>query len=383
MAIGELAVNVTARTHKARKDLGLVRGEVRGLGTSVRGTMRSLAPFAATLAGGIGATMGARALLRTADSLDRVGDVAAKLDVPTEKLMGLHHAAQMTGNTGEIIDTALQRMALSTNAAADGTIKAQKSLEALGIDAAAIAKLPLDQRFYAIAEATKAVEDPTKKLSIATGVFGRQGGELVRTLDLGAGGLRKMQTEAQALGQALSSEDIAKVAEFNDALDKLKAAGGGLVNEIVISVAPGAMDFANGLTEAIRGFKEIFGQGGEKKAPLKAGERRNAPLGSSVLSDIENDPITGFYRRLFDGIAGDGTQHFGPRRGGSTPMGPGMRGYRDPRTRTTGTPMGPGMRGYRDPATAATAQNTRETNRLLGELVRRGRNQPAMAIPES
>ena len=325
MAVGELAVNVVARTRKAISNLGKFRNEAKSvkkpvdsMGVSVKGferkvrewpvpvnaastsvdnlgkrskktgrelshlskksnlLSRSMRRIGVAAAGIFAANVTVRNFRSFADDLDRTAKVGAKLNVVTENLIGLRHAANQTGVGNDKLDMSLQRMTRRVAEAAQGLGEAQGALKELRLDAKKLNTLAPDQQFARIADAMKKVKSPTDQVRLAFKLFDSEGVDLVNTLKLGSAGLREMKKDADRLGITFTSGKLKRVEDFNDQLDRLSKSLGGLGQQIVIEVAPLAADVINLLNDAVVFIKTRSKQG-PKRNPwydLPASERR-------------------------------------------------------------------------------------------------------------
>lgn len=252
--IGELAVNIVAKTSGLTKGLASARKQVGGMSktfSSATAGIRKFLGVAAGIGGGLSILGFVAQLRQSAQEIDKLAKTATKLGIATEELAGLQLAAQRTGVDVNTLNTALQRMARRVGEAAKGTGEAQKALRELGLDAKVLAKQAPDEIFRKIARAMSLQTTQTNKLALASKIFDSEGVALLNTLDLGAKGLEKYRREAEALGLAVSKEEAAKIEKFNDALDKLSASTGKLGRTILIKIAPGTTKWLNSIAQLI------------------------------------------------------------------------------------------------------------------------------------
>lgn len=295
--IGTLAVNVTARTSQfsrgmkdAREDTKLFRDSVERAANTVNMFSRLVVGSAIVNAGRSFAGM----FLKTAESIDHVAKTAAKLDVPTEKLVGLSHAANLTGVASNKLEMSLQRMTRRVAEAATGSGEAVGALKELRLNASDLIKLSPDEMFYRVADAMQGVEGRSNKVRLAFKLFDSEGVDLVNTLDLGSKGLAELQREAENLGKTFTNEEAAKLEQFNDELARLKDLAGGIGQRLVIDIAPAA-------SEAVEGLRLVM-------------EKVDAPSSSIANGPNEQNSILyRFYDRMFQrmGVAMGGDDGVG------------------------------------------------------------------------
>lgn len=261
--VGELNVSVTARTGKARSELGGLAADVRklpraardaqaGLGGLGRGLDRTgvasgLAQMGLAklvgVAGGAVATFltlraGIHGVAHAMSALDNLGKTADKLSVDPRKLAGLRLAAEEAGIASSKFDTSLGQMVRRVSEATEGTGEAAGALRELGLSANSLNSLAPDRQFRTIAEALKGVANPANQARIAYDLFGRSGIDLLNVLRKDSAALDEAQRAAEKLGIAVDRKSIAAVEAANDALGRMKKSGEGLANSLAVLVAP-------------------------------------------------------------------------------------------------------------------------------------------------
>jgi len=215
------------------------------------------------LLGAVG-TAGFGALIKSSiNAGDELAKTADKLGVTTTALAGLRHAAELTGVSTGTMDMALQRFTRRAAEAAQGTGEAKGALQELGINAADLVKLPLDQQMSVVANSMAGVEKQSDKVRLAMKLFDSEGVALVNTLGGGSEALEKMTSEAEDLGITLSRTDTAQMEAANDALTRLKAVFTGLTNQLALAFAPIITFVADGFRQAALDSGD-FGNIGQK-----------------------------------------------------------------------------------------------------------------------
>lgn len=109
----------------------------------------------------------------------------------------------------------------------------------------------------ALADQTNALNDPTEKAALLSGIFGKNWAALVPLLDKGGKGIRGM-TAAQLAGLVVTEDEIAMTEELRLALDEISDEWTSIKNEIGLGVG-GALvkgrqqadEFARGMNDAL------------------------------------------------------------------------------------------------------------------------------------
>jgi hypothetical protein len=186
---------------------------------------------------------------KTADEIDKISKEARKLDITTEMLTGLGHAAKLSGLDSEKLGKSLIKMTKAVSEANEGLSTQKKAFEGLGISITDLRDMDAGAQFLAIADGLQGVENHSDKVRIAMDIFGRTGGDMLITMEQGAEGIRRAMKEAEHLGITFKNEQGAMVEEANDAMTKLQAIAKGAFNQITIAVAPFVTKWADSLTD--------------------------------------------------------------------------------------------------------------------------------------
>lgn len=256
--IGSLAVNIVARTDKFVKGITKSRSSLSSFSKTTQKATGMVKGFVGAFAAGVGIVGITRALTDAADRMDKLAKTSDKLGIASERLAGLQHAAAQTGVSTETLNMALQRMVRRVAEAANGTGEAVKALQELNLDAKELNSLAPDKIFSRVADEMAKVENQGDKVRLAMKLFDSEGVSLVNTLNLSADGLEKMQKEAEKLGIAFSRDELARVEQFNDAMDRLGKAFKGAAGKIVIDIAPAAVSAIDAMMEATEGIKLLI-----------------------------------------------------------------------------------------------------------------------------
>ena len=244
-----MVVGVLANTGGASRNIKKFRGDVKTTGSVATNAAKKMGNFVATITG-LGGILSAGGIIyslgKAAEHIDGVAKSAAKLNIGTDRLVGLNHAAEQTGVSTESLDKGLEKLLRNTSDAAKGTGLAVEAFDRMGLSAERLNKLGVDEQMELIADGMENVKDQGDKVRLSMALFGREGGNLLNTLKLGSKGLQQYHDDAKRLGLVFSSEEAAKVEKFNDEMDRLKKATGSLGQKIIIDIAPAAAETING-----------------------------------------------------------------------------------------------------------------------------------------
>lgn len=201
----------------------------------------------ATITGAIG---------RSIELGDELNKAAIKAGLAGSAMSELAHAANMADVDLASLSTGLKFMQVNLSKIAEGSKEGEKTLAALGLRLDSIKGLKADAQFELIAEKIASLKDPADRTRAAVEIFGRAGADLLPLFEQGAEGIRKAREEAKRLGIALSDEQIATLAEADDAIKRLSASFRGLSNVLVSAVGPTLSRTLDGFTRIIQAARE-------------------------------------------------------------------------------------------------------------------------------
>lgn len=233
--------------------------QVAGLKGSLKGATTALTAFGAGVVTAFGA--GAVKLFSTAvakisenmEKLDKVGKLSDKLSVPPQAIRGLQFAAgQLSGLGGEQLAAGLTTMQNRVSEAAAGTGEAVKALNELGLSAEGLNRLSADRQFLRLADAIRDVKNPADQLRLAIDLFDKRvGSKLVSTLRAGSSGVGELSGRFDKFAGKLSTLDIDRIEELNDALGLTNVAVEGLFEQLTAEFSVPALAAVKELNQTI------------------------------------------------------------------------------------------------------------------------------------
>jgi len=246
MNIGTLEFEFLANIARLRQDMDEAKKAVGSAGDFIQGVADGAKKALAGLAAGL--TVGAFAgwIKGAIDAADETSKMAQRMGVATNEVGGLKLAFELGGSSAEGMTAAFAK--LSKNAAENN-----EAFKALGVATrnADGTLRPTKDLFYDVADAFKGMEDGAVKSARAQEIFGKSGAELIPLLNGGADGLREMAEMAEKLGLVID-ENTGKAAEqFNDTLELVHKAAGGVANQLMAKMLPALNSVVGGMLEYI------------------------------------------------------------------------------------------------------------------------------------
>ena len=229
----KVVISAVDRTAKAFKS---VRSGLTGITSASVKMAKSVATAAAAATAAVGA-MGF-ALSKQTAKVDNLAKTARKLGTSVATLQELQYAAELTGVGATTLNMAMQRLTRRVSEAAGGFGEAKGALIELGVNAAKLEKMPLDQKMEVLADAFAGVEGEADKVRLAMKLFDSEGVSLVNTLGIGSNGLRNMAREARALGLTISDIEAKKFEDMNDDISRMKFAASAAATTFTSEMMP-------------------------------------------------------------------------------------------------------------------------------------------------
>lgn len=205
-------------------------------------------------AGMLGALAGGAILMSLSGIADRIDDIskaASKLKVNMGDLQGLAHAADLAGVDFNELATVANKMnrvigdAIAKGKGAEGVFKL------LGISAQELSKLPIDERFGAIADKMNAMNLTADQTALILGKLGDRSGSLAALFEGGSEAINEASAMLDRFNGKLTNEQGLAVEAMNDSFTNLQASISAVGTQLVATFGPYLTPIINGIAEAI------------------------------------------------------------------------------------------------------------------------------------
>lgn len=183
------------------------------------------------------------------EKLDRFAKLSDALQVSPEFIRGLDFAATQTGESFERISDAVKEFNLRMGEAKRGTGPAIEGLDILGLKVEQFANMKPEEAFIKVTDAISKIEDPQLKIFAAGELFGGAGEELLNFINQGEEGIRKFIEASNELGGPIDREELRRIEEANQAIDRMGRAWEGIIQQLAIAFAPAMEMVAGAMTE--------------------------------------------------------------------------------------------------------------------------------------
>lgn len=191
---------------------------VSDLGGKISNAGKALAPLSTAAAGAITsfAALGKNAI----SSADNVATLATQYEMSSEALQRFNYVALQTDTQSEDLYKAFVKVRAGVaDMAAGADSTASKALKNLKLDFDSFDGS--EEQFYAIIDALSSMEDQTQMVYLANDIFGdKLANNLLPLIYAGTDAVSEYRAEYEELG-SLSDEQVGKLAEFDNVLNKL------------------------------------------------------------------------------------------------------------------------------------------------------------------
>ncbi len=194
----------------------------------------------------IAAAAGLAATVRSIEKLDSTAKAAERTGFGAEKLQELRFAADQSGTSVGILDSALGRFTKRLGLARAGTGAAAKTYSDLNIDLTQTSDVIFDQVVNSLA----AMDDETNRIAITTRMFGDDAQRLELMLRGGTAGLEAYAKEAHSLGLVFSDELLKSAEDAGDQLSIMKQVLDAQFTRAFIELAPAVTSLGHAFAEA-------------------------------------------------------------------------------------------------------------------------------------
>lgn len=240
-------------TEKKSGKLGekLKSGLATGAKAAAAGLAAVTAAAAATVAG-IAKTASA-----TAETGDHIDKMSQKLGMSAEKYQEWDAIMQHSGSDVDKMGVSMKKLA---EAVEKPTEKTAAAFEKLGISAEDAAKMSQEELFAKTIEALQGMESGTERAVIANDLLGKSAQDLGALLNTSAEDTEAMRKKVHELGGVMSNDAVKAAARYQDSLQDMKTAVGGIVNSIGTAFMPSISDMMDGFAALVTGNEEGIAQ---------------------------------------------------------------------------------------------------------------------------
>ncbi|MCP5525013.1 MAG: phage tail tape measure protein [Verrucomicrobiales bacterium] len=231
---------------------------VRTVQQRLQGLLTGVKSWAVGVGGALAAALGTREVLRqldgAVDAIDKIGADAQRVGVLPETLSTLGHAAGLSKSNSEELQKSLEKLGRSISEAGDGVTTYTDAFSKLGVEVrnADGTMRSTGEVFFDLADAFQKLPDGPQKTALAMDLLGKSGAKLIPMLNQGSAAIQEMQEEARAFGLEVDGNAAKAAGDFNDNLDRLKAAAKGLWQTVAQDLLPILVQLTKQVVQSVK-----------------------------------------------------------------------------------------------------------------------------------
>ena len=242
-----VVLNIVANLRdNAGSGIGGLRKRLTGLregGRGVDAALKALKVSALAIGAGVGVVAGlGTAALSAAAGVAEAGAELSKMSIQTgitvEGLSELQHVARRNRVDFDDFKGSIEEMNLRLGEALTGAEPFIERFTAIGLNVDDLRGKAPEKIFEEIIGALEKIPDAQERAFAADEIFGGDAFKLFPIIEQGAEGIRNLREEARELGLVMSSETAAAGVEFQEAVQDLQSAAGGLARQVGAALLP-------------------------------------------------------------------------------------------------------------------------------------------------
>lgn len=208
--------------------------------------------------GMIGAGAAAWGLQSRIGDLAGVADKAMQTGLSGAFLQKLEFAADQSGVSAETLTQSVKKLTVTIGQASTGNAEATRTLREFGLTAKDLQSLSPEQQFLRIADKISEIPSAAGRAAAAVKVFGKSGIEMTGLFAGGLDDITKLMQDAKDIGIGLDEEQLNRVAEADDALQKMYASISAMVDQVAVGLAPAFEAVSEKVTGLIGPVTKLF-----------------------------------------------------------------------------------------------------------------------------
>ena len=257
--LGDLVVNLSANTQKFDKNISKSQGGLKAFATSAMSALNPVtAAFTAMAAGAVGVGAAVWGLTSRIGTLAGVADKAAQTGLSGAFLQQLEYAADQSGVSAETLTGGIKKLTVMIGKAGSGSKEAADALKDIGLSATDLQRLSPEQQFEKVAAGIGKIPTASGRAAAAVKIFGKSGIEMTTLFAGGLGEITKLMQDAKDIGIGLDDEQLKRVADADDSLQKMYASIGAMVDQVAVGLAPAFEAVATEITGLVGPVTKLF-----------------------------------------------------------------------------------------------------------------------------
>ena len=247
--LGSLVVSLEANIARFETDLNRAEAVAKGAfdriakaGEVATAATKALGLAIVGLSAGVGIGTLVGKFEQVTEYLSRLKDMSEKTGASVEKLSAIAGVAKITGQSIDLVEAGMTRLAKSLSGADDEAKGAGHALAELGLSAAKLRTMDTASSYKEIADKLAEYRDGMGKTALVQDIFGKSGAQQIPIL--------KALAENGDLVAKSTTEQADQAREYIQTLNRLTAAKDALYKVISVQLLPVVSDFVKVLLDA-------------------------------------------------------------------------------------------------------------------------------------
>src|SRR6056297_2118347 len=283
-------VQIGANTDELDAAVKRSQSQLKQLGSEMKTGIATAAKYGAAAAAA-GAAIATGLTVKGLAAVDAQAKLAKQLGTTSASMATLSKAGELSGISVEKINASATRLTRRLSLAEAGAGPAADAIERLGLSAAEVAELPLDERIATVNQAINDMIPAAEQAGVATQLFGEEAGIAMRSLD--ANVIKQARREAERFGTAVSDIDAAKVEAANDAFSQMGLLVSGVQSQLAIELADTITAVSNQLAKEFGDSSEDMREGIGRAVDAAVSGFADVLDGAATVVDfIDSNPMS-------------------------------------------------------------------------------------------
>lgn len=240
-SLGSLVIELAANTARLSGDLG----KAVHMAESAAGKFQKAFAFVGI---GVGGGLFGEVIRQSIEFGDQIQKAAARAGTSASAMSKLAAAAGQVDVDIDSLSKGFKELQVSISKAASGSDGQARLFDALGVSVQSLRAMRPEEQLAVIADQLSKVADPTDRARVGAELFGRTYLALVPILERGGSGIRDLVREQERLGNTFSDAQIARLADADEAIKRMKSSWTGLARTLTADVAPAITAVLNKLS---------------------------------------------------------------------------------------------------------------------------------------
>ena len=267
-SIAKMAVQLVANSAGFAAGLSPGRAAIK----SMQKDLHSFAGTARIAFAGIGAYIGISAIRRVAGEIlntsNRMEDLvnqSALIGASPKEFLALGFAADKVGVSAEAVNTGLRMMMKNLSGVGEEGKKASEAARLIGTTPESLRAAGPGGALMMIAQGMEKYSDSFTRAGIATAFFGKNWSGLMPLFAQGSAGIRAMIEEGRGLTGMFTDDDVQRVADYNDSIDRLRLVMLSFKVKALSIITPDLIELAENFTAKLQTVGPEFWEGVKTK----------------------------------------------------------------------------------------------------------------------